>query len=356
MPEENLYELLQVEPTADSRTIRAAYRRLMLLHHPDRNAGVDAQEMAQRLNRAYETLRNSARRAAYDWELSGEPGEPPGAVSQRAGGLWFFARPAWLTGAGVVVAVTAIVVIIVVATGGGERANDDQPVQVVAPIATPNITPPISPLPTETGDGTSGDSGADLTPTPTPSASFHFESGEAFIRNGDFDQAINEFTIAINLVPSYGYQVRGDSYFQVAQYQQAIDDYGMAIELDLNDKAAYSGRGRSHFRLGKFQLAIEDFSSAVLIDPRFASAFSRRGIAYIELRDLESAKLDTDRACSLDSQFCAPLLSVVPTATPTPTSTPRPAPDATPVSGGVEFIVIVKSEISLKSEVRLEQE
>ncbi|RTZ97111.1 MAG: hypothetical protein DSY41_00435 [Candidatus Poseidoniales archaeon] len=78
MPEENLYELLQVEPTADSRSIRAAYRRLMLLHHPDRNAGVDAQEMAQRLNRAYDILRNPARRAAYDWELTGEPGEPPG--------------------------------------------------------------------------------------------------------------------------------------------------------------------------------------------------------------------------------------------------------------------------------------
>ena len=38
MPEENLYELLQVEPTADSRTIRAAYRMLMLLPHPARNA------------------------------------------------------------------------------------------------------------------------------------------------------------------------------------------------------------------------------------------------------------------------------------------------------------------------------
>ena len=358
MPEENLYELLQVEPTADSRSIRAAYRRLMLLHHPDRNAGADAQEMAQRLNRAYEILRNPARRSAYDWELSGEPGEPPGAVSQRTGGLWFFARPAWLTGAGVVVAVTAIVVTIVFVTGGGDPANDDQPVQVVAPIATPNITPPISPFPTETGDGKAGESGADLTPTPTPSASFHFESGEAFIRNGDFDQAINEFTIAINLIPSYGYgyQLRGDSYFQVTQYRMAIEDYSMAIELDLNDKAAYSGRGRAHFRLGQFQLAIEDFSRAVVIDPRFASAYSRRGLAYIQLQDFDLAKLDTDRACSLDSQYCAPLLSVVPTATPAPTSTPRPALGATPVAGGVEFIVIVKSGFSMRSNAQLKKE
>ena len=50
MPEENLYDLLQVESTADSRATRAAYRRLMLLHHPDRKP--DAQEMTQRLNHA----------------------------------------------------------------------------------------------------------------------------------------------------------------------------------------------------------------------------------------------------------------------------------------------------------------
>lgn len=351
MPEENLYELLQVEPTADSRSIRAAYRRLMLLHHPDRNPGVDSQEMAQRLNSAYETLRNPSRRAAYDWELSGEPGEPPGAVSRRGSGPWFSARPAWLAVAGAVV--TAIVVIIVVATGG-EPANEEQTVQVIAPIATPNITPPINPSPTEAA----ANSGAEIVPTPTPSASFHFESGEAFIRNGDFDQAIKEFTIAIDLIPNYGYgyKLRGDSYFQVAQYRLAIDDYGMAIELDLNDRAAYSGRGRAHFRLGQFQLAIEDFSRAVLIDPRFASAYSRRGLSYVELQEFDLAKTDTDRACSLDSQYCAPLLSVALTATPEPTSTPRPAPGAAPVTGGVEFIIIVRSAFSMHSNVRLKQE
>jgi len=71
MTEENLYDLLQVESTADSRAIRAAYRRLMLLHHPDRNPGPDAQEMTQRLNHAYEVLRNADRRAAYDNGLFG---------------------------------------------------------------------------------------------------------------------------------------------------------------------------------------------------------------------------------------------------------------------------------------------
>ena len=43
----------------------------MLLHHPDRNPGSDAQEMTQRLNDAYEVLCNLDRRAAYYNELFG---------------------------------------------------------------------------------------------------------------------------------------------------------------------------------------------------------------------------------------------------------------------------------------------
>ena len=45
MPEENIYDLLQVESTVDSRALRAAYPRVMLLHHPDLNPGPDVQEM-----------------------------------------------------------------------------------------------------------------------------------------------------------------------------------------------------------------------------------------------------------------------------------------------------------------------
>ena len=70
MPEENIYDLLQVESTVDSRAIRAADPRVRLLHHPGVGSP-DVQEMTQRLNYAYEVLCNLDRRAAYDNELFG---------------------------------------------------------------------------------------------------------------------------------------------------------------------------------------------------------------------------------------------------------------------------------------------
>lgn len=364
MLEENFYDLLQVEPTADSRSIQAAYRRLMFLHHPDRNAGVDAQAMAQRLNRAYEVLSDPERRAVYDWELSGELGEPPaGAYRDRSGpssgptaGAWRFGgfpRPVWLAGA-VAVSAVAVIVIAVVVAAGGEDSSGGGPVQVIAPVPTPNITPPISPDSTTAANKPS----TGVTPAATPSAVFLFESGEAFIRNGDFARAIRDFTTAINLEPDYwfGYQLRGDSYFQLAQYRSAVEDYDLAIELNPNDRLAYSGRGRSHYQLRQYRLAIDDFDKALLIDPRFASAFSRRGRAYGQLQEFELAKLDADRACSLDSQFCSPLLSIVPTTTPAPTSTPRPAPGATSAASGREISIIVSSRFSIGSNATLKLE
>jgi curved DNA-binding protein CbpA len=221
MPEESLYELLQVEPSAELSEIRTAYRRLILQRHPGRNPGADAQEMTQRLNQAYATLRDPARRAAYDWRLSGEPGYPPGwegqprAETPASSGVGFLKglpRTAWLAGIGAVV-VAATIVVVVVATGDGDSKSADNAVQVIAPAATPDVTPPISPGPTGSAQGSTSSG-----PTATPSPAFSFESGEAFIRNGDFQRAIEEFSDAIDLLPGYGYgyQIRGDAYFQLA--------------------------------------------------------------------------------------------------------------------------------------------
>jgi molecular chaperone DnaJ len=61
------YELLGVERTADDRTIKAAYRKLAMEHHPDRNAGCkDNEAKFKAVSAAYECLKDPQKRAAYD--------------------------------------------------------------------------------------------------------------------------------------------------------------------------------------------------------------------------------------------------------------------------------------------------
>ena len=87
--EADLYELLQVSPKAEPEVIEAAYRRLARKYHPD--AGADEADPARMtgLNRAYETLRDPSRRAAYDRQRSvraatPQPPAPPRAARRAA--------------------------------------------------------------------------------------------------------------------------------------------------------------------------------------------------------------------------------------------------------------------------------
>lgn len=57
------YQLLDVDESAKADVIQAAYRKLIKNHHPDRGGDT---ESSQAIIRAYQTLHNPRRRAAYD--------------------------------------------------------------------------------------------------------------------------------------------------------------------------------------------------------------------------------------------------------------------------------------------------
>ena len=63
----DFYELLECERTADETTIKAAYRRLAMKYHPDKNGGCkDHEAKFKAINEAYDCLKDPQKRAAYD--------------------------------------------------------------------------------------------------------------------------------------------------------------------------------------------------------------------------------------------------------------------------------------------------
>lgn len=62
------YSTLGVDPSADQETIKRAYKKLAMKHHPDRGGNTDK---FQEIQKAYNTLGDDQARAQYDMERNG---------------------------------------------------------------------------------------------------------------------------------------------------------------------------------------------------------------------------------------------------------------------------------------------
>ena len=81
----DLYELLGVQRNASDAEIRAAYRKLVILYHPDSCGSTKYVERFQQIRSAYDILTNPQRRSAYDEQRvdTGWNANPRQAADQR---------------------------------------------------------------------------------------------------------------------------------------------------------------------------------------------------------------------------------------------------------------------------------
>ena len=67
MAKRDYYEILGVQVSASEADMKAAFRKLAMVHHPDRNPGdKDCEHRFKEINEAYDVLKDANKRAAYD--------------------------------------------------------------------------------------------------------------------------------------------------------------------------------------------------------------------------------------------------------------------------------------------------
>jgi tetratricopeptide (TPR) repeat protein len=69
----------------------------------------------------------------------------------------------------------------------------------------------------------------------------------------------------------------------LGKYEEAIQCFDKAIELDPNYAIAWSNKGNALDELGMHNEAIQAFDEAIRIEPNYALAWSNKGIALMAL-------------------------------------------------------------------------
>lgn len=84
------YKILGLEPTADDKAIKSAYRKLARKYHPDVSKEKDAEDKFKEASEAYEVLKSPEKRAEYDelrkYGQQGRPFQGPPGWQSRGGG------------------------------------------------------------------------------------------------------------------------------------------------------------------------------------------------------------------------------------------------------------------------------
>ena len=114
------------------------------------------------------------------------------------------------------------------------------------------------------------------------------------------DAAIAEYTAAIAANPEHGgaYRGRGDTFFELERWTDAIADYDHLLELT-PDPLIQWRRGVAHQSQGDHDLAIADFTQVVEALPEYALAYYVRADSYAEQQKLSLAVADLDIAVFL---------------------------------------------------------
>jgi len=123
-----------------------------------------------------------------------------------------------------------------------------------------------------------------------------FEKGYKEGEAGHFNEAIQNYTEAIQLKPDYAtaFYNRGVNLAKKGDFANAIGDYTEAIQLQPEYPESYYNRGTSYNELGEYDKGIRDLTEAIKQKPGFADAYFNRAFAWNRKNNYYSAIADLE--------------------------------------------------------------
>ena len=135
---------------------------------------------------------------------------------------------------------------------------------------------------------------------------------EVHLEQGQYDQAIAEFTEAIEHHKQWSFFYgRGRAYYGARRFSEAIPNLSSAVHTASKPREAVAGEVRSHihallgechYHVGDFDKALLNLDRAIDLCPEYSSARSWRGLFHHERGDHAKALADLNEAIRLNPE------------------------------------------------------
>lgn len=129
-----------------------------------------------------------------------------------------------------------------------------------------------------------------------------FKAGEELMENHKFEEAIEPFSKAIDLNPAnitFFYH-RGYSFFKLRDYQSARSDFKICVGVVPNDPDYNFFLGLSESKLDNFVEALKYFNTAISMNKSKYEYFFHRGIVHLKKRDYKSSLSDFNSSIAIN--------------------------------------------------------
>jgi len=142
------------------------------------------------------------------------------------------------------------------------------------------------------------------------SATHWSEIGRQAMDAKRWNEALNAYNKAIDLNPNdaSAYNNRGLAYDNLDKDDLAIADYVKAIELNPKYGDAFNNLAKTYGRRGYYKQAILFYDRVIELNPKDADAYYNRGNAYGRLGDYGFASQDLKIAAKLGNIFAQKIL------------------------------------------------
>jgi tetratricopeptide (TPR) repeat protein len=121
-------------------------------------------------------------------------------------------------------------------------------------------------------------------------------------RSKDALKDIEDYILAYPSKPEY-YYLRAILKLQDQKYSRSIEDFDMAIKLDMppgTEYKVYLNRGMANFYNQDYDLAEADFREAIALNPKCAPAYHGLGMIKYQLNQYEDAITEFQKSLKLD--------------------------------------------------------